>query len=177
MVYFKKCFKINSLFISYLFVFFCSLLFAKGVYGLGFKKTERSDASLLKIYPQQTVKLAGKTLKVYVARTDFEHSQGLMFVEKLPEDTGMLFIFSGEATRSFWMKNTKLNLDIGFFDAQGVLKDIQQMEAGFGKADSGLPSYASRSPAQYALELEQGWFKKNGVKLGDKLNLTDPKVQ
>lgn len=87
------------------------------------------------------------------------------------EDEGMLFIFKNTETRFFWMKNTLIDLSIGYFDAEMKLIDIKEMKSGKGVPDSALPSYASAQPAKYALEMNAGWFDKNKIKLGSKLKI------
>ncbi len=101
--------------------------------------------------------------KVYVeiARTEQEKARGLMFRQKLGENEGMLFVFEQEELLSFWMKNTFLPLSIAFIDRQGKIIDIQDMEP------FSLNTHRSAKPAQYALEVNKGWFGKNGIKVGD----------
>lgn len=120
-------------------------------------------------FPTKKIKINGKVLTVEVAETHAQQQQGLMFREKLGTNAGMIFVFPGEEIRSFWMKNTFIDLSIGFFDKDKKLIDIQDMKA-TSMAQTNFPSYVSRAPAQYALEVNQGWFKKQGVKLGDKFS-------
>lgn len=105
-------------------------------------------------------------LSVEIADTEEKQQQGLMFRTSLKKNEGMLFIFSNERTLSFWMKNTFVDLDIGFFNKQKVLVDIQSMTAMKSVMDKNLPSYPSRKPALYALEVPKGWFQKNKITLG-----------
>lgn len=176
MVWLVKCWRKNSLF-KVLVVVALSLGFSLNTQAMSFFAKPPDQSPLLKKFKTQVIEVGSHQLSVYVASTDPEHSQGLMFVEKLGENEGMLFVFSDEAPRSFWMKNTKIDLDIGYFDKDGVLKDIQQMQAGYGKAESRLVSYLSRAPAKYALEMNQGWFEKHRIKVGDKLKINPSKVQ
>ncbi|NNK97809.1 MAG: DUF192 domain-containing protein, partial [Xanthomonadales bacterium] len=62
------------------------------------------------------VVLGGKTFAVELATTSEKQALGLMFRDSMPVDEGMLFIFPNEAPRSFWMKNTRIPLDIMYFD-------------------------------------------------------------
>lgn len=124
-----------------------------------------------KDFPKKKITLGSKTLVVEVATTPEQHERGLMFRNKLKDDEGMLFIFDTEQTRFFWMKNTLIDLSIGYFDGKGVLIDIQEMKSGKGIPDSALMSYPSSKPAKYALEMNKGWFSKNNIKLGTKLKI------
>ena len=81
----------------------------------------------------------------------------------------MLFIFNEELVREFWMKNTLINLDIGYFDKNKKLIDIQQMKAVTSVMQTDLPRYPSKQPAMYALEMQQTWFKKNKFRYGGPL--------
>jgi len=109
--------------------------------------------------------LKGKKIRVEVARTEREKAKGLMFRESLGKDEGMLFIYDREEMLSFWMKNTRIPLSIAFIDQQGRIVDIQDMEP------FSLRTRVSARPAQYALEVNQGWFKKNGIDVGDSVHL------
>ncbi len=111
---------------------------------------------------------------VEIADTEEKRQRGLMYRKVLASDSGMLFIFSEEEPRSFWMKNTFIPLEIGFFDRNGKLIDIQEMKP--VKSEMEIPkSYASRSPAMFALEVNPGWFKKNNIRVGDLLDLNPDK--
>lgn len=122
-------------------------------------------------FAKKQIKLGGRTFVVEVAESPDQHQRGLMFREKLGENEGMLFIFDNEETRFFWMKNTLIDLSIGYFDKKGVLVDVQEMKSGKGVPDAALPSYPSALPAKYALEMTKGWFEKNKVKIGSKLTV------
>lgn len=102
-----------------------------------------------------------KTIVVELAEAEEQHARGLMFRTKLKKDEGMLFIFADEQIRQFWMKNTLINLDIGYFDKNKKLIDIQQMSAVTSVMQIDIPTYPSKQPAMYALEMSQGWFKNN----------------
>jgi len=116
-----------------------------------------------------SVELGGKTFTVEIADTSEKQALGLMFRDSMPDDQGMLFIFPIEAPRSFWMKNTRIPLDIMYFDKDYRLVSIS--------ADtppcrvSRCPSFPSIAPAQYVLELNAGKAAELGVGLGDRLTV------
>jgi uncharacterized membrane protein (UPF0127 family) len=105
--------------------------------------------------------IKGKTIKVEVARTGKEQERGLMFRERMGKDEGMLFVYEREERLSFWMKNTRLPLSIAFIDKGGKIVDIQDMEP------FSLDTHTSAYPARYALEMNRGWFAREGIKVGD----------
>jgi uncharacterized membrane protein (UPF0127 family) len=102
------------------------------------------------------------TITAEVADTSGEHSQGLMGRTSLPLDGGMLFVFANEATRSFWMKDTLIPLDIAFLNRLYEVVDIQQMEP------ESLTMHTSAAPAMYALEVERGWMAEHVIAVGNR---------
>lgn len=100
------------------------------------------------------------TVQAELARTPEEREMGLMYREDLPKGKGMLFIFPDALTRSFWMKNTFIPLDIAYLDAELRIVDIQAMEA------ESLDGHTSAQPAMFALEVPLGWFEEMGIAVG-----------
>jgi uncharacterized membrane protein (UPF0127 family) len=115
------------------------------------------------------VRLQGEWFSVEMATTPKEQSLGLMFRDSMPEDHGMLFIFPTETRRSFWMKNTRIPLDIFYFDAD--LKLVSVSERTPPCRTERCPSYPSSGPAKYVLELNAGKAEQLGVQPGDPLEL------
>jgi hypothetical protein len=115
------------------------------------------------------VRLAGEWFSVELAITPEDQSMGLMFREQMDEAHGMLFIFPTEARRSFWMKNTRIPLDIFYFDAE--LKLVSVSENTPPCRIQRCPSYPSEGPARYVLELIAGKAEQLGVQPGDPLEL------
>jgi uncharacterized membrane protein (UPF0127 family) len=137
-------------------------------------KTTRPQFDQIKI--ELSFEKRKKILEVELAKTPHQHAYGLMYRNSLPKDTGMLFVFENEQTLNFWMKNTLIDLDIAYFDKTKTIVDIQTMKAVVSVLQTQIPSYPSKKPAQFALEMNSGWFKKNGFKLGTKMKyLTGPK--
>ena len=92
-------------------------------------------------------------------------AKGLMFRDSLPENQGMLFVFDRPKQMSFWMRNTHIPLDIGYFTADGVLREIYPL---YPHDETSRRSI--RSDLLFALEVNQGWYEKHGVKPGDKFD-------
>lgn len=103
-------------------------------------------------------------IDVEVADSAEEREKGLMFRNSLDHDNGMLFIFKNEETRSFWMKNTLIPLDIIFIDRNLKIVDMQAAKPCVEHICS---LYTSEKPAQYVLEVNQGFVKNNGISIGD----------
>lgn len=113
-----------------------------------------------------TYKKLKKEMTVDLAQTTQQHSYGMMNRTSLTPDEGMLFQFPDSQVRDFWMKDTLVDLDIAYFDQNKKIIDIQTMKAVTSVLQTDLPTYPSSGPAQYALEMKSGWFKKNGFARG-----------
>ncbi|MBU8792459.1 DUF192 domain-containing protein [Oceanobacillus caeni] len=103
-------------------------------------------------------------LTVHVADTPGKIEKGLMFVERLPENEGMLFVFPGKIYGGFWMKNTYIPLSIAFLDSDGQILKIMDMAPCMGDI---CPIYDPQVSYHYAIEVNLGWFEKNQIKEGD----------
>lgn len=112
------------------------------------------------------IKIKNIKIDVELAETEEQLEYGLMFRDHLSTNQGMLFIFDQERPLSFWMKNTIIDLSIAYFDKNKKIVDIQEMKA-TSSLDLQIPSYPSKSPALYALEMNARWFEKNHIKVGD----------
>jgi uncharacterized membrane protein (UPF0127 family) len=120
---------------------------------------------------EPVVKLAGQSFRVEIADDDAERSRGLMFRDRMDADRGMLFVFDDSAPRSFWMLNTRIPLDILYFDAQRRLVSLHSRVPPCGDARP-CPTYPSRKAARYVLELNAGVAEQLGVRPGDSFSLT-----
>ena len=119
----------------------------------------------------KTVNIGKHTLQLEVADSPKEISIGMMYrTEQLKPNKGMLFVFSDEAPRVFWMKNTFIPLSIGFFDKNKKLIHFVDMQPVRSEMET-PKTYSSQRPAQYVVELPPGWFEKNKVNKGAKLGL------
>ena len=120
--------------------------------------------------PESTLTIlnsVGESVEVPVEIADApdEQQTGLMGRPALAEDSGMLFVFNDEQQRSFWMRDTLIPLSIAFIDSQGRIVDIQDMQP----LDE--TPHLSAAPAQYALEVNQGFFTGRGIQVGDTVGL------
>lgn len=114
------------------------------------------------------VDLAGTRYRVEVADDDAERARGLMFRDELPDGHGMLFIHDELAPQAYWMKNTRIALDILYFDDDRRLVS-QQRDVPPCSAGDRCPSYPSDAPARYVLELNAGEAARLGLDDGAEL--------
>jgi len=117
-----------------------------------------------------TVELKGHRFAVEVAADDAARARGLMFRDSMADDHGMLFVFDRSYVQTFWMKNTRIPLDILYFDANYKLVSVQERVPPC-RSDP-CAQYPSTGPAQYVLELNAGMTQKLGAKAGDTLSVT-----
>jgi len=113
---------------------------------------------------QDKISISGISINVDIADSEQERAYGLMYRKSMPDSCGMLFVFEAAAVQSFWMRNTYIPLSIAYIDENGIIVRIKDMEP------LDLTSVTSDYPAQYALEVNKGWFKKRGIKEGDSVD-------
>ncbi len=112
----------------------------------------------------------GKTVAFTVEVSDSikERAKGLSGRSSVGQDEAMLFVFPKMDVHSFWMKNTKVPLDLMFFDDQGMFVSGHTMEVCKESIDK-CPQYTSQSQALYAIEVAKGIREKKGIGVGWKL--------
>ena len=113
--------------------------------------------------PEIGLSINGHKLTAEIARTDATRTEGLMHRRMLPENRGMLFVFREVAVHAMWMMNTHVPLSVAFIDTNGVIINIEDMKP------HTQDSHPAAKPAKYALEVNQGWFTKRGIKPGAKV--------
>jgi len=113
--------------------------------------------------PEIPLAVKGHKLTVEVAADDEVRMQGLMHRRVLPESRGMLFVFREVERHAMWMMNTYIPLSVAFLDERGVIINIEDMKP------HTQDTHPAAKPAKYALEVNQGWFGKRGVKPGMKV--------
>lgn len=112
------------------------------------------------------IKVGDRMVQMQLAVFPVEMEDGLMERRELGSDQGMLFVYRAPTQMSFWMRNTLLPLDIGFFDDKGGLKEIYAM-----LPHDEAPINSRSNELQFALEMNRGWFDAHGVRPGAMLDL------
>jgi uncharacterized membrane protein (UPF0127 family) len=104
-------------------------------------------------------------IMVDIAENEYQQGRGLMFREDMPENQGMLFTYEDELQRFFWMKNTKVSLDIIFVDATYKIVKIHK---------DALPLseniYPSGVPAQFVVEVRSGFCDRYQLEVGNRIS-------
>ena len=121
-------------------------------------KTKKLPAKDIKIIRQDGIEFI---VNAEIAEKTEDRNHGFMERKNIPDGTGMLFIFERDQILSFWMKNTPHPLSIAYIDSKGKIRNIYDM------TPYSLSSIVSTVSVRYALEVPQGWYKKNGITEGD----------
>ena len=104
------------------------------------------------------------SLNIEIADTDFDIQTGLMYRNSMENNQGMLFVFDDETERFFYMKNTKIPLDLIYINANSKIVSFQKNAKPFD--ESSLPSNAS---AKYVLEVNAGLVDTWRLSVGDSI--------
>lgn len=121
---------------------------------------EQANPTLPKIELQAGIHL----IKAEVAADFGTRARGLMYRDSLATNQGMVFVFEEPSKQCFWMRNTRIPLSAAFIDDTGRIVNIADMQP------LSEESHCSAQPVRYVLEMEQGWFKRKGLKAGNRLN-------
>ena len=115
----------------------------------------------IKLYLGAADDIRGVELTVEIADENLERQAGMMHRTTMPKNEGMLFVFPYPHQSGFWMKNTTVPLSIAYIDPASRVIEIHNLQPGNTK-----PVESRSARVQYALEVNQGWFAKNGIRPG-----------
>lgn len=115
----------------------------------------------------QTVTINRSDLTLELARTPKQKQRGLCCRDQLPADHGMLFIYDQPGFYQFWMKDTRLPLDIIWLNQQQEIVHIEHKV----QPASYPQRYGSPYPAQYVLEVNAGYAQQRQLEVGQQLHL------
>jgi len=113
------------------------------------------------------IPLGNLEIQLQLALTPEERNKGLMFRDRLPLNHGMCFVFERGEGRGFWMRNTRIPLDIGYFDSSGKLLETYAM---YPYDETSITSKSQ--DVLIAVEMNQGWYAKNKITPGAQLDLS-----
>ncbi len=113
----------------------------------------------------------GATFQLEVADDASSRSKGLSGRQALPEDAAMLFVYESEGHHGFWMKDTRIPLDLLFIDKDLKIVGIETMQPEPGVSTSNLKSYLPPGPVLYAIEMNAELSAKFGFKVGMSVEL------
>ena len=124
----------------------------------------RAESGPQPALPTTELRIGSKKITAEIADEEHERAAGLMFRKSLASDSGMLFVMDRSGPVGFWMKNTEVPLTIAYIDAAGLIKELHDLQP---RNETPVPS---RFPnIAYALEMPQGWFSKNNIWPGERI--------
>ncbi len=123
-------------------------------------------------YSDGSLKIADKEISIEIAETQDQQSQGLSGRESIEENQGMLFIFPLPDFPVFWMKDMNFPIDIVWIKGDAVIEITKNVQPQPGVPNEKLITYSPRKPADKVLELKAGWADRNGLKVGEKVEVT-----
>lgn len=132
-------------------------------YTLIFKRPQETNTVTLKIKDQN--------FKIELAQSLAQKSLGLGNRDSLCQNCGMLFIYQAEGPLPFWMKNTRIPLDMVWLNREGTIVDLKTALPQPNTPDHQLTIYQNQTPAQYVLELNAYKAKELDLKIGDQIPL------
>ncbi len=113
------------------------------------------------------VKINDVDLNLEIADDEISRSRGLMFVDDLEDNKGMMFFFEDEDIRYFWMKNVLISLDMLFVSSDleivGILENVPPCK------NENCDTYSIDYPSKYVIEVNGGWVDENNVEVGDSI--------
>ena len=115
-----------------------------------------------------TIRVDGQPVRLQIALSEAEMMRGLMGRRDLAPDQGMLFVYPAPQALSFWMRDTPLPLDLGYFSPAGELAEVHAL---YPFDETPVRSRGER--LQFALEMNQGAFRALGIRPGARLDLAD----
>ena len=134
-----------------------------------------ADSKLAEVkFPRGTIKLDSKMIDVQIAETDAQRVRGLMFQNELPDDQGMIFVFSQEQVVPIWMLNMQFPLDVIWFDANGnvihIEKNVPPCKSALETAACTVQN-ADGKKAKYVLEVAAGFTDKFQITENSKMQI------
>jgi len=117
------------------------------------------------------VEIKGYKFFVELADTQFKQTQGYSNHQPIKDNEGMLFVFSNNTERSFWMKDMLFPLDMIWISDNKIINISRNLPP---EGETPINKYYSGQPSNYVLEINGGLSDKLGLKIGDKvkINLT-----
>jgi uncharacterized membrane protein (UPF0127 family)/quercetin dioxygenase-like cupin family protein len=124
---------------------------------------EEGRPNVTRLEPFRRLTVGGHVIEVEMAITNAALQQGLMNRATLGAEAGMLFDYQAPLPACMWMKDTLIPLSVAFIDPDGVVVNIEEMQAGT------TDSHCAEQEVRFVLEMNRGWFARNGIKAGSRI--------
>jgi uncharacterized membrane protein (UPF0127 family) len=140
------------------------VILAGGVFAVYYYRSEA-------LPPGPRLIVGSSVVVVEIADDAGKRERGLSGREELGKNEGMLFIFSNQRRQTFWMKEMMFAIDIVFINNGRVIEMVENVLAPKEGEDGRRITASSKNPAEWVLEVNSGWAEKNGIKVGDAVQL------
>ena len=144
------------------------LLLAIGL-SAGIPQADAAATQLIKVLTP-----SGTVIQAEVADTPQKRATGLMYRDHLEKDRGMMFFFDQAQEWTFWMKNTKISLDLIWMDEKKRVIHIERSVPICTRTDDSCPQYRPNNDAMYVLEIAAGTVDGLKIEKGSKLQFSNP---
>jgi uncharacterized membrane protein (UPF0127 family) len=122
-------------------------------------------------WPKAIIKIGGQELKVLVADNSRHMYAGWSNHKNMGKYNGMLFVFVSKSQHTMVMRNMNFPLDIVWIDGKVIVDIAPNLQPDLSTAEAELVPYFARLPSTFVLELPAGFTAKNGVKIGDSVEI------
>lgn len=116
---------------------------------------------------QQTVSINNTNITVEIADSTAEKQKGLCCRDSLDQDSGMLFVYEEAGDYRFWMKDTRISLDMYWISSEKKITHIEKNV----KPVTYPRSFGTDIPSQYILETNSGFADRHNIKVGDTVQI------
>lgn len=120
-----------------------------------------------------TIDSGSVSLFVEVAETRAQQRCGLMHRFSMPENQGMLFVYTSDDDGGFWNRNTEIPLQLAWIAADGTILELTDMAAADRSSPDYPITYRPDQPYRYVIEANQGWFSNQGIEVGNTIDLSE----
>ena len=115
-----------------------------------------------------TASVNGKTLNLFVAKSEKDRVKGLSGRQSIKDNEGMVFIFNQKNDYSFWMKGMLFPIDIIWIDDNTVVYMAENVPSG-GQTPNLTIYKPDTHTANRVLEINAGLANKLGIQKGTKI--------
>ena len=144
--------------------------FSIGILGMGLCALHAQEVkSPQPTLPTILLTVGEKKFRAEVADDEAERQAGMMFRKSMADGEGMVFVMGFPQHVAFWMKNTLLPLSVAYVNPAGTILEVHDLQP-----RDETPVSSKFDTISYAIEVPQGWFLKNGILPGAKVQGLPP---
>jgi uncharacterized membrane protein (UPF0127 family) len=147
------------------------VVLALGIVLIGAACNKQEPVVIPQLYVDGHINIAGKSVSFQLADEPAEQEKGLSGRESLEENQAMLFVFSFPTLPTFWMRDMNFPIDMVWVNGDEVIDISADVPPEPGVPLEQLKTYAPKKPADKVIELKAGWAARNGLKIGDKIEV------